>query len=143
MRHISQQGLDLIKFYEEFSAVPYICPAGYSTIGFGHLIKPDEHFNHIDLQEAEKLLSVDVQIAERSVLKMINVPLTVGQFDALVSFTFNLGSGALQRSTLRRRVNGRLHLEVPAELQRWVYARGKKLKGLVRRRLSESILYLQ
>lgn len=75
------------------------------------------------------------------VLRLINVPLTNGQFDSLVSFTFNLGTGALQRSTLRRKVNREEHEEVPAQFKRWVWAGGRKLKGLERRRSAESCLY--
>lgn len=74
-------------------------------------------------------------------LRLISVPLTDGQFDALVSFTFNLGAGALQRSTLRLKVNRGEHDGVPAELMKWVWAAGKTLPGLVRRRRLESILY--
>jgi lysozyme len=69
------------------------------------------------------------------------VPLTDGQFDALVSFTFNLGSGALQRSTLRRKVNREEHDEVPEQFMRWVWAGGRKLRGLMRRREKELLLY--
>jgi len=69
------------------------------------------------------------------------VPLTDGQFDALVSFTYNLGSGALQRSTLRRVINRKNHQNVPAQLMRWVWAGGRKLRGLVRRREAEARLY--
>ena len=79
-------------------------------------------------------------IAERAVLRLIKVPLTDGQFDALVSFTFNLSSGALQRSTLRRKVNREEHEEVPAEFMRWVWVGGRKLRGLVRRR--ETVLFM-
>ena len=91
----------------------------------------------------------DAQIAERAVLRLINVPLTDGQFDSLVSFTYNLGSGALQRSTLRRKINREEHAEVPEQLactelrfMRWVWAGGRKLKGLVRRRETEASLYV-
>jgi lysozyme len=70
------------------------------------------------------------------------VPLTDGQFDALVSFTLNLGGGALQRSTLRRKVNREEHGAVPAEFMKWVWACGRKLKGLARRREAEAALYL-
>ena len=80
-------------------------------------------------------------VAERAVLRLISVPLTQGQFDALVSFTFNLGAGALQRSTLRRTVNREEHADVPAELMKWVWAGGRKLKGLVKRRKAEGLLY--
>lgn len=91
--------------------------------------------------EATGLLRKDVGIAERAVLRLISVPLTDGQFDALVSFTFNLGAGALQRSTLRRKVHRGEHESVPAELMKWVWAAGEKLPGLVRRRQAEGGAY--
>jgi lysozyme len=141
MRHITQQGLDLIKHFEGFSPTVYKCPAGLSTIGYGHLIRKWESFTLITEAEAEDLLRQDVQVTERAVLRLINVPLTDGQFDALVSFTFNLGSGSLQNSTLRRVVNRNDHCEVPTQLKRWVWSGGKKLKGLQLRRSAESSLY--
>ncbi|MCL6417029.1 lysozyme [Aestuariirhabdus sp. Z084] len=137
MRHITQDGIDLIKRFEGFSSTVYICPAGYPTIGYGHLVRSGESYTEISETEAEELLRKDVESAERAVLRLVNVPLTDGQFDALVSFTFNLGSGAFQRSTLRRKVNRQAHAEVPAQLMRWVWAGGRKLKGLVNRRKSE------
>lgn len=91
--------------------------------------------------EATELLRKDVGIAELAVLRLISVPLTDGQFDALVSFTFNLGAGALQRSTLRRKANRGEHDSVPAELMKWVWAAGKRLPGLVRRRKAEALAY--
>ena len=91
--------------------------------------------------EATDILRKDVGIAERAVVRLISVPLTDGQFDALVSFTFNLGAGALQRSTLRRKVNRGEHESVPAELMKWVWAAGKRLPGLVRRRQAEGASY--
>lgn len=144
MRHITQDGLDLIKRFEGFSATIYICPAGYPTIGYGHLVREhelDRYEQDITEQEAEDLLRRDVQVAERAVLRLIDVPLTDGQYDALVSFTFNLGAGALQRSTLRRKVNREQHVEVPKQLMRWVWAGGRKLKGLIRRREAEALIY--
>ena len=132
MRHITQEGLDLIKRFEGFSPTIYICPAGYSTIGYGHVVRGGEKERFaagIDQEESEDLLREDVHLAERSVLRLIDVPLTNGQFDALVSFTFNLGSDALQRSTLRRKVKRSEHGAVPAQLMRWVWAGGKRLKG--------------
>ena len=69
------------------------------------------------------------------------MPLTDGQFDALVSFTYNLGGGALQRSTLRGKINREEHAEIPEQFMRWVWAGGRKLKGLVRRRAAEAGLY--
>ena len=143
MRHITQNGLDLIKRFEGFSRTVYFCPAGYPTIGYGHVVKDDEDFSAgIDEEKAEELLRQDAQIAERAVLRLIDVPLTDGQFNALVSFTYNLGGGALQRSTLRRKINREEHGEVPEQFMRWVWAGGRKLKGLVRRRHAESIFYI-
>ena len=144
MRRITQAGLDLIKRFEGFSPTVYICPAGYPTIGYGHVVKPDERerfTSGITPEQTETLLRQDVQTAERAVLRLITVPLTDGQFDALVSFTFNLGAGALQRSTLRRKVNRGDHAAVPAEFRKWVWAGGRKLEGLVRRREAEAALY--
>ena len=144
MRHITQAGLDLIKQFEGFSPTVYICPAGYPTIGYGHVVKPHEQeafVSGITPDPAEALLCQDVQTAERAVLHLITVPLTDGQLDALVSFTFNLGASALQRSTLRRRVNRGDHAAVPAEFRKWVWAGGRKLQGLVRRRGVEAALY--
>jgi lysozyme len=141
-RAVSDKGLDLIKRFEGFSRTVYFCPAGYPTIGYGHVIKDDEDFSAgIDEAKGEKLLRQDAQIAERAVLRLINVPLTDGQFDALVSFTYNLGGGALQRSTLRRKINREEHAEVPEQFMRWVWAGGRKLKGLVRRRAAEAVQY--
>ena len=141
MRHITQDGIDLIKRFEGFSSTVYICPAGYPTIGYGHLVRNHEKFEEISQEEAEALLRIDVESAERAVLRLIKVPLTDGQFDALVSFTYNLGSGALQCSTLRRKVNRQAHSEVPGQLIRWVWAGGRKLNGLARRRRAEAISY--
>ena len=142
MRHITQNGLALIKQYEGFRAEPYLCPAGYWTIGYGHVIHdPKDYPYSLTNDEALELLSHDVIKAESAVLRLISVPLTNGQFDALVSFTFNLGAGALQRSTLRRKVNRQDHIDIPAELMKWVWAGGRKQKGLIIRRRTEGDFY--
>lgn len=145
MRNITQNGIDIIKLFEDFSSTIYICAADYPTIGYGHVIKSDEqgHFSSgITIEQAETLLRQDLATAERAVLRLINVPLTDGQFDALVSFTFNLGAGSLQRSTLRRKVNRGDHDAVPAEFAKWIWAGGRKLRGLIRRRTAEINLFL-
>ena len=145
MRHIIPEALELICRFESFSPVIYICPAGYPTIGYGHVVKPQEKekfANGITEPDAKILLQEDVNIAECGVLRLISVPLTDGQFGALVSFTFNLGAGSLQRSTLRNKVNRHEHDEVPAEFMKWVWAGGRKLHGLVIRRQEEAMLYL-
>lgn len=142
MRHVTRHGIELIKRFEGFSAAPYLCPAGYLTIGYGHLVRDKEKWrNGIDRIQAEELLAADMQGAEKAVLRLIQVPLSDGQFDALTSFTFNLGAGALQRSTLRRKVNREEHGDVPAELLKWIWAGGRKLEGLIKRREAEANLY--
>jgi lysozyme len=146
MRRVTDEGLALIKRFEGLSATPYLCPAGWWTIGFGAVCGPDGQpvtatTPHITEDEAETLLRRDVALAERAVLRLIEVPLADGQFDALVSFTFNLGAGALQRSTLRRKVNREEHPEVPEEFRKWIWGGGKRLAGLVRRREEEAQLY--
>ena len=144
MRHVTEEGLNLIKRFEGFSPTIYICPAGYPTIGYGHVVLTDEREEFaagITQAEATELLRKDVRLAERAVLRLISAPLTDGQFDALVSFTFNLGAGALQRSTLRLKVNRGEHESVPAELMKWVWAAGRRLSGLARRRKAEADAY--
>lgn len=145
MRHVTQHGINLIKRFEGFESKIYLDAAGLPTIGYGHLLRAGEaemFKNGISPEAGVALLIKDVLYAEQAVLRLINVPLTDGQFDALVSFTFNLGSGALQRSTLRRKVNREEHHEVSREFMRWVWAGGRKLKGLARRRKAEVTTYL-
>lgn len=96
MRHVTDAGLDLIKRFEGFSPTIYICPAYYPTIGYGHVVLAHEREQFavgITQAEATDILRKDVGIAERTVVRLISAPLTDGQFDALVSFTFNLGAG--------------------------------------------------
>ncbi|CAA6605822.1 Lysozyme [Rhodospirillaceae bacterium LM-1] len=146
MRHMTEQGLALIKRFEGFSAKPYLCPAGWWTIGWGAIRGLDGQpvtaaTPPVTEEEAETLLRRDVGVAERAVLRLISVLLRDGQFDALASFAFNLGGGALQRSTLRRRVNREEHKEVPDEFRKWVWGGGRKLPGLIRRREAEAGMY--
>lgn len=144
MRHVTEEGLNMIKRFEGFSPTIYTCPAGYPTIGYGHVVLAHEREQFaagLTPAEATELLRKDVRIAERAVLRLVSVSLTDGQFDALVSFTFNLGAGALQRSTLRRKVNRGEHESVLAELMKWVWAAGKRMPGLVRRRKAEALAY--
>ena len=102
------------------------------------MILPGEQFGSITESDAIELLRRDLAIAEAAVRRPITVPLTQSKFDAMVSFTFNVGEGALERSTLRRRVNQRNWELAKSELLRWVYADGKRLKGLVVRREAEA-----
>ncbi len=141
MRHITEAGLDVIKYFEKFYSKPYICPAGFLTIGYGHVILSGENFTEIDKEKGLSLLAKDVQKAEMGVLRLIRVPLEDHQFDALVSWTFNLGSGRLQSSTLRMKVNREEHEDVPDEIKKWRKAGGRVLAGLVKRRAVEARMY--
>jgi lysozyme len=144
MRHITNNGLKFIKRFEGFSPTIYLDSAGLPSIGYGHLILPHKKSsfkNGISELDAESLLKQDLIIAERAVIRLIKAPLTTNQFDALVSFTFNVGAGALQRSTLRHKINCGEHEQVPAELLKWVYAGGHRIQGLIRRRTAEAELY--
>lgn len=141
MQNISEEGLNLIRKYEGFSARPYLCPAAVWTQGYGHTRGVTQFSEPVDEAQATEWLREDVETAERSVRRLIVSPLSQGQFDALVSFTFNLGGGALQRSTLRRKVNAGEHDAVPAELMKWCRAGGKVMKGLLNRRRAEAALY--
>lgn len=141
-RQISEQGLALIRRFEGFSAKPYLCPAGHLTIGYGHVVRPGEEFAApLSEAQADALLKKDVAAAQRAVTRLITAPLTQSRFDALVSFTFNVGAGALQRSALRRKVNRGEHAAVEAEFLKWIWAGGKRSPGLVRRRMAEAALY--
>lgn len=137
----SEDGVSLIAYFEGYSPVVYEDAAGYPTIGYGHLILRGEKFTYLDPLSARKLLKTDIGRHERPVNRMVKVPLQQNQFDAIVSFTFNLGEGALQSSTLLKRVNAERHEDVPNQLNRWIFAGGKKLQGLVLRREAEAVMY--
>jgi lysozyme len=95
----------------------------------------------IDEAMAERLLIKDVRFAERAVRNFIHIQLTQHQFDALVSFTFNVGSGALQRSRLRRVINRGEVDDIAKQWMRWVWGGGRKLPGLRRRRAAELLVF--
>ncbi len=121
----------------EITAVPYICPAGFWTIGYGHLCDPKRPA--ITEAEAEVYLARDLQTALAATLRYCPVLATEPEerLAAIVDFTFNLGAGRLQTSTLRRRVNQRNWPGVVQELRRWIYGGGRVLPGLVLRREAE------
>ena len=135
---------------------PYLCPANVATIGWGHAViehgkqlrgakglkRARELYPHgITMEQAQTLLEADVLERSPYVDWMIDVQVTQGQFDALVSFAFNLGNGALRRSTLLRKLNA-FDIEGAAEeFGRWVYAGGRKLAGLVNRRAEEREMF--
>ena len=141
-RQVTKAGIALIKAFEGFSALPYKDVANLWTVGYGHLIRQSEAFTRVSEQEAEDLLANDLFTAERAVLGLTKVTLTDNQFNALVSFVFNLGSGAYQRSTLRSKINRGEYELSAGEFLKWIWAGGKKIKGLLRRRIAERDLFL-
>ena len=124
----------------EITAVPYICPAGFWTIGYGHLCDPKHP--PITEAQAEVYLARDIQLALAATLRYCPMLATEpeGRLAAIVDFTFNLGVGRLQTSTLRRRVNQRDWVAASQELRRWVYGGGRVLPGLLARREAEAHL---
>ena len=146
---VPQAAIDLAKRFEGFHRVPkhdpnraypYICPAGYPTIGYGHLCDPKHP--PITEAEAEGYLAADLMTALNATLRYCPVLATEpeGRLAAIVDFTFNLGAGRLQTSTLRRRVNQRDWIAAATELRRWIYGGGRVLPGLVVRRAAEAAL---
>ena len=141
----SEVGLALIKHYEGFYSKPYRCPAGLWTVGYGHLIGnglnlPDHWNRHFSVEEIDALLRQDLARFERGVQRYIIVPLSQPQFDALVSFSFNLGLGTLQRSTVRQKINRLDFKGAIQSLLRYDKAGSVALKGLTLRRRAEAKL---
>ena len=136
----SQEGLELIKKFEGCKLKSYKCPAGVWTIGYGHTEDVKEG-DIVSPQEADKLLRADVFKFEEYVADNVTVKLTQNQFDALVTWTFNLGVGNLRNSTMLKKLNNTDYTSVPFEMKRWNKAGGKTLDGLVRRRQAESLLF--
>lgn len=132
---------DKVKEFEGFLTTPYVCPGGHATIGYGHRIREGEEFDRISLEEAEVLLDRDLAEAALQMHREIRVRLSAGQKLALTDFVFNLGIGQARESTLFRLVNERRFAEAALQFERWVYASGKKLDGLAKRRTWERSLF--
>ena len=139
---ISDAGVALVEKHEGFRAQVYKDGAGYPTIGYGHRLKGSESFpNGITLEQGTDLLKQDLQTAETAVNTLVKVPLAQPQFDALVDFTYNVGAGNLEASTLLAELNKGDYSAVPAEFVKWIYAGGKVEPGLVTRRQDEAKLW--
>lgn len=141
-RHISEAGLSLIKKYEGFRSNAYKCPAGIWTIGYGstHGVKPGQWISEAD---AAARLRQEVRIYERGVLDCLKVSPTQNQFDALVSLCYNIGSGAIARSSVIRHHNRREFALAADAFLKWNKGGGVVLPGLTRRRNEERSLYLK
>jgi len=149
---MSADGIDLVMELEGFRKFPYEDCAGFPTVGYGHKIDADTHDfdGGINLKQALALLMIDIARAEADVNRLVKVPLTQGQFDALVDFTFNMGCGKLAHSSLLAALNAGRYAAVPDQLYRadadgtqhgWIFAGVEVEPGLVRRRQKEIELW--
>jgi lysozyme len=152
---MSQHGLGLLEQWEGFKLNLYKDSAGLPTIGVGHLLTrseltsgkifiggvPVQYANGLTQQQVTDLLAQDVVPAQAAVNNGVKVALNQNQFDALVSFTFNVGVGAFQGSTLLKVLNRGQYDQVPAQLLRWTRAGGQVVQGLVNRRNNEIKLW--
>lgn len=139
---ISLAGLNLIKRVEGIKLTRYKDVAGYWTIGVGHKLQPWETMETITEAEAMRLLAQDVASAEAAINRLVKVALTQAQFDALVSFVFNVGSGAFARSTMLARLNAGDYAGAAAQFAKWVYAGGEVSQGLKNRRVAEAAYFI-
>jgi lysozyme len=153
--HMSQRGMKLLAQWEGIRKAVYDDVAGLPTIGVGHLLTQDElHSGTIDIDgravdyrsglsdsQVLDLLAQDLIRFEKAVEAVVQVPLLQNQFDALIAFTFNVGTSAFEKSTLLKVLNQGQYDQVPAQLRRWVKAGGKTVDGLVNRRENEIALW--
>lgn len=138
----SQKGIDLIKVSEGLELKAYKDSVGVVTIGYGSTGTHVSMGQIITAHQAEDLLRKDISRFEEGVTKLVKVTLNQNQFDALVSFSFNLGLGNLSSSTLLKKLNASDYKGASLEFERWNRAGGKVLNGLTRRRLAEKELFL-
>jgi lysozyme len=146
-----KEALDIAKTiakpFEGFRSRPYLCPAGVATIGYGSTMYPDGHKvtlsdPPVTEQEAEALLDWEMAKCVAGAMRYCpGLGVDSGKLGAIADFCFNLGIGRLQTSTLRRRINQQDWPAAASELQRWVYAGGRKLRGLVLRREAEAAYF--
>ena len=155
---VSDKALGVIKHHEGVRQRPYRCPALLWTVGVGHVLYPEQGRLKLDermafklrpeddrqftMEEVNGILAADLQRFELGVERFCPVPLTQGQFDSCVSFSFNVGLGTLQRSTFRQKVIRGDKEGAADELLKYCMAAGKILKGLQNRRIDERALFL-
>jgi lysozyme len=142
----SKKCLEMLAHHAGIRQKPYKCPAGLWTVGVGHLIGdgkslPDSWNRTFSLEEVYAILAKDVIRFERGVERLITIPLTQNQMDAIISFTFNLGIGCLQRSSVRQKLNRGDKEGAIESLLKYNKAGGKVLKGLDNRRKDEAALF--
>lgn len=140
--NISERGLDLIKGFEGFRAITYEDVCHLPTIGYGHRLRAGETFTTLDEATASQLLRQDCRHAEAAISQCVNVPLNQNQYDALVSFTYNVGGGTLLKSTLLKKLNQGDYAGAAQEFLRFNHAGSVVVDGLTRRRTAERALFL-
>ena len=138
--NISEQGLELIKIFEGCELKAYKCAAGVWTIGYGH-IKGVSEGDEISASTANIMLQEEIVEYEDYINNGVTVPLKQHQFDAMVSWVYNLGNGNLTSSTLLKVLNSSDYDGVPEQMMRWNKAGGKVLEGLTRRRQAEADMF--
>tara|TARA_Y100000401_G_scaffold88980_1_gene74484 strand:- start:321 stop:755 length:435 start_codon:yes stop_codon:yes gene_type:complete len=138
--NVSQNCVELIKYFEGFEDTAYLCPANVWTIGYGRTRNVKEG-DRITEAQAERDLLEELEEFKHQVLHSVKVELTQNELDALTSWTYNLGVGNLKSSTLLKKLNAGSKDEVPAEMLRWNKASGKVLAGLTKRREAEAELW--
>lgn len=141
-RKVNIDTIELIKHFEGFRELAYLCPAGIWTIGYGHTGPEVTPYAKVTIEFAEELLDADLMKFERGVSQSVTVPLTDNQYGALVAFAFNVGIAAFKKSTLLKKLNTGDYAAVPVELARWTKAGGVELPGLVKRRKAEAALFM-
>lgn len=137
---VSQECIDLIKFFEGFESKAYLCPASVWTIGYGRT-KNVQEGDMVNELQAERDLLEELEEFAKQVQNTVKIDLKQNEFDALTSWTYNLGVGNLQSSTLLKKLNSGDKNSVPSEMVRWNKAAGKVLAGLTRRREAEAKLW--
>ena len=147
MRHINERGIEIVKSFEGLALRPYVCAGGVNSVGYGATRSSTGGPIDLDMEpiteaEAEALLLRDLESSQGWVSRLIKTALTENQYSALTSFTFNVGAGALQRSTLRMKLNREEYQVAADEFPKWRIAGGRILAGLVRRRAAEKALFL-
>ena len=138
--NISNTGIDLIKHFEGCETEAYLCPAGVPTIGYGH-IKGVQMGDVITEAQAHEMLVEELDEYESYINDLVTVSLNQNQFDAMVSWVYNLGGGNLRASTLLKVLNSGDYSGVPEQIMRWNKAGGRVLEGLTRRRQAEADLF--
>lgn len=143
MRNIPDEALKIIRLFEGCRLKTYDDCVGIATIGFGHVLPKGLSITSITQEEADNFLHQDAQRSALSILSMTKAELTDNQFAALISFVFNVGTGAYQRSTLRQKLNRGDYQEAADQFLKWCKAGGKIIPGLLKRRKLERELFLK